>query len=174
MEKTCFKCGETKAIESFHKHSRMKDGRLNKCAACVVKDVAAWRSRNPSARDGEYEKALARGKRTRQRTQAEISEAATPERKLQTRRAVSAKHIHKKMAKDAAFDDELTDLVAGEAARLVQLRNAATGIKWSIDHIVPRNHQLACGLHIWSNLQVVPFAWNMSKGRATMDTFFPV
>lgn len=35
MAKTCVGCGETKSLELFPKHKKMKDGRLGKCKACV-------------------------------------------------------------------------------------------------------------------------------------------
>ena len=50
--KTCIRCNQNKAFEAFHKHKGMKDGRLNKCSECVVKDVAEWRRKNPSPTRG--------------------------------------------------------------------------------------------------------------------------
>lgn len=71
MEKTCFKCGVAKGLESFHKHKGMKDGRLNKCAACVVLDVAEWRLKKPDVRKIEWEKVRSK---TGQMTQAQYFE----------------------------------------------------------------------------------------------------
>lgn len=36
--RTCKKCGETKPLDSFHKHPTCVGGRLHKCKSCAVKD----------------------------------------------------------------------------------------------------------------------------------------
>jgi hypothetical protein len=38
-EKNCFVCNKTKLIECFYKHSKMKDGHLNKCIECTKKGI---------------------------------------------------------------------------------------------------------------------------------------
>lgn len=48
-----------------------------------------------------------------------------------------------------------------EAARLEE----ATGIEHHVDHEIPLNHPLVCGLHVHFNLRVIPAGPNMSKGN---------
>lgn len=44
--KICFKCGIEKPLDDFYKHSKMSDGRLNKCKECTKNDVHKYRSEN--------------------------------------------------------------------------------------------------------------------------------
>jgi hypothetical protein len=46
MLKRCFKCQCEKPLDDFYKHSRMGDGRLNKCKECTKKDVLEHRLAN--------------------------------------------------------------------------------------------------------------------------------
>jgi 5-methylcytosine-specific restriction endonuclease McrA len=68
-------------------------------------------------------------------------------------------------AKQARFSDELTLFVTKEAHTLRILRNKITGIEWHVDHVVPLKGKLVSGLHIWSNLAVIPKVDNLRKGN---------
>ena len=168
--KKCFKCEAERPLSDFHKHSGMKDGRLNKCKYCVVQDVAEWRNKNPDARKKEHARSRERkGHMTRQeyfnkRSFNKIGRLASSLKYAYKRRRLAEK----------MFQTELDDFVFEEAALLCKLREQATGFKWHIDHIVPMMHEKACGLNTAYNLQVVPASWNVRKGNRSMDEYFSI
>jgi len=45
-KKVCFKCKEEKSLMEYYRHTKMKDGHLNKCKACARKDVGEHREGN--------------------------------------------------------------------------------------------------------------------------------
>ena len=48
-----------------------------------------------------------------------------------------------------------------EARRLT----ASTGVKYEVDHIIPSNHPLVCGLHVETNLQIITEFENITKSN---------
>ena len=72
------------------------------------------------------------------------------------------RHIDRRK-RSVDFSKELTVLVNLEAKKLVKLRNALVGGKWSIDHIIPLIGKKVSGLHVWNNLQVIPLSENHRK-----------
>ena len=56
---------------------------------------------------------------------------------------------------NAFFMEEIYDLA--------QRRTKATGFKWHVDHIVPLQSRLVCGLHWEGNMQVIPAIENIKK-----------
>jgi hypothetical protein len=59
--------------------------------------------------------------------------------------------------------DEFTRLVEAEASRLAKARSLMFGFQWDVDHIAPLAGKEVCGLHIWSNLSVIPAVFNCRK-----------
>jgi len=87
----------------------------------------------------------------------------TPEREAQRQRDKA--NARATRAKQARFKDEFTELVVKEAHDLRKLRNLCTGIEWHVDHVIPLKGTDVCGLHIWSNLAVIPKVENLRKGN---------
>ena len=146
----------------------MKDGHLNKCAECVVKDVDAWRLKNPDARKKEHAKI-----REKQGFQTREEYLAKRKQNAKGRKYSSNMYAHKRRLKmNNKKPTELDELVFLEAMAVREARKALTGQDWHIDHIVPINHKSACGLHNAFNLQVVPASWNVKKKHTNMEHFF--
>ena len=87
----------------------------------------------------------------------------TPEREAQRQRDKANRRATR--AKQARVSDEFTQFVTAEAHDLRKLRNTSTTCEWHVDHIIPLKGKQACGLHIWSNLAVIPKKLNLSKGN---------
>lgn len=169
--KTCIRCGNEKSVELFHKHHRMRDGRLNKCAACVVECVNEWRQKNSGARRDEYMRGLGAKRRARG---LKFVRGAGVNQNPETKRLSSLKYQSKRRLQvmgRPVFESELDRLAFCEAKDLCERRHSATGVAWSIDHVVPLNHRIASGLHNAFNLQVVPSSWNSAKGNRHMRRY---
>ena len=165
--KKCFKCLCEKPLQSFHKHSGMKDGHLNKCAECVVKDVKKWRENNPEARKQEHARnRQKKGFGTREQYFARLKENAIGKKAS----AIKYSHKRRRVVENQTMS-EFDEFVIEEAAKLSKLREEATGIKWHIDHIIPLFHKEACGLNNAFNLQVVPATWNIAKNNRSMEQY---
>lgn len=87
----------------------------------------------------------------------------TPESKAEWARQKSNARCTR--AKQARFVDEFTKFVTKEAHDLRVRRNLLTGIEWHVDHIVPLKGVGVCGLHLWTNLRVIPKLLNLRKGN---------
>lgn len=52
-----------------------------------------------------------------------------------------------------------------EIYHLAKLRSKVTGIIWHVDHVIPLKGKLVCGLHVETNLNVIPGIENIRKNN---------
>lgn len=114
----------------------------------------------------EYWRALNKAAYIRKHGPLKRNMEHTPESRAQWARDKSNRRCSR--AKQARFVDELTQLVTIEAHDLRKKRNQLTGFDWHVDHILPLKGKTVSGLHIWSNLQVIPKIINLKKGNKEM------
>lgn len=94
-----------------------------------------------------------------------IMELRNPCRRIIKAREAAGRRNAAKLNATPPWFGELDEFVMREAADLCRLRELATGFAWQVDHMVPLQAKLACGLHCASNLQVIPARLNAIKGN---------
>jgi hypothetical protein len=52
-----------------------------------------------------------------------------------------------------------------EIYHLARLRSEATGFMWHVDHVIPLKGKNVCGLHVETNMQVIPWIENIRKSN---------
>jgi hypothetical protein len=168
--KTCKKCQQAKPLSSFSKNERYADGYVNWCKECHGEASAAWYEQNKERHklravewakaNPEAAKAIQKRHKdkTKERRAAQFAEWQKANRPK--RNAVNARRKAALLRATPAWADQdaITNIYA-EAMR----QQEETGIRKHVDHIVPLQSKIVCGLHAESNLQILDGAENESK-----------
>ena len=90
---------------------------------------------------------------------------ATEKYRLENKDKSAAKTSHRRAVQLRATPLWANQFIIGEAYHLAKLRGKVCGGKWHVDHIVPMNSKIVCGLHVEHNLRVIPGAENIRKSN---------
>lgn len=66
--------------------------------------------------------------------------------------------------------EELTNFVVQECYSLNILRKNIFNFDWHLDHMIPIQSKLVCGLHVWNNFQCIPQTMNSHKSNKLIYT----
>lgn len=145
----CNKCFKVKPLEDFYKDSAVKCGRRPDCKECK----RAYDKQN--------------GVKYRNRLGSLLSERKRQE-KRRNRAAYNARNKNRKCRAKKAMPTWLTSQQKDWIKSWYTMAKAMErdlGGKWHVDHIVPLQGDIVCGLHVPWNLQVLPAAENIKKGN---------
>ena len=186
--KTCSTCKTEKPRGEFHRNASAKDGLSYVCRVCAIAKTKAHRANNLEAVRA-YDRA--RGKlphrleanrkqyyAERPKHLARVKEYARahPERARKAKAAYKVRNPAKvtsdtrrrQIRKLNATPTWANQFFIEEIYELAQMRTRQkTGgvSEWQVDHIVPLQSKLVCGLHVEHNLQVIPAKQNLQKGN---------
>jgi hypothetical protein len=185
--KTCGICKSSKPASDFNRNASNKDGLHTYCRECAAARLKAWRTANADRvkeYTGEWRsvnaarmKATKAAHHARNKEQLNAKSAAWRRENRERSRAACAAWFAKNPARRAALQQKrnaaklrATPAWANEEAILSFYTSAnalgmLTGEWYHVDHIVPLQGKLVCGLHVENNLRVISATENLSKGN---------
>ena len=155
--KHCGNCGQTKPVREFSKLAKSSDGLQGYCKECSKLKNLEYRNARRNDLNAAH-RSRAEGQRDLRRNSSVTwrkNNADLVCQQAAKRRAVSRK----------ATPDWANTFFIKEAYRLAELRSKVTGFEWHVDHVVPLNSPIVCGLHCEHNLDVIPANMNLSKSN---------
>ena len=130
-----------------------------KCSSCKgVFSLLLSFNKDKARKDGYENKCKSCGKIKNKKWQKENRGLAQAKDRLKEIRKMSGNRVPHWLTE--------SDILAMKCIyQVAAMRNANSDIRWSVDHIIPLNGKTVSGLHVPSNLQVIPLSENLSKGR---------
>lgn len=177
--KTCTKCMSSLSLECFAKRSASKDGYCTRCKWCMsleakaqyvakreqrLADVLANYAAN---RDAKCEYGRTYYRKNRDACAERVVRYQSNKRKTDPEFATASRA---RVAKRRAGRLRATPAWANFAEikkfyRLADALTKQTGVRHEVDHVVPLQSPLVCGLHNQFNLQVLPLKKNRTKSN---------
>lgn len=171
--KVCSKCGISKRVTEYSKHSGQKSGLRPDCKECykltrrkhyeinknvILNKNKEWLLNNPDKKN-QYISTYISG------TRKEYLKSKR-EHLLPINRFYSAKHRFIKNRNTPLWANEF---VIKQIYLDCHLISEMTGIKHHVDHIIPLKGKKVSGLHVENNLRIIPASENLIKSSKLIE-----
>ena len=156
--------------KELHRATQKKWWEANKerLKESIARSRKAWRERN-AAKEIECKRRWSKNNRAvinswRARNKEKVASYA---RKYQTANrakgaAIAARYLAQKLSATPRWANHF---FIEEIYDLARRRTDCLGVKHHVDHIVPLQSKIVCGLHCEANLRVIPATTNIRKGN---------
>ena len=167
-----------KPLSEFHRNKNNPDGRTYSCRTCSSHRAATWYAENRE-RHGHKERAqpISREERllrdaVRSRIRRKKDKKYSQQQKARTLKwfrehpeFVARRNAQRRVRNNLACPSWADKDALAEVYRRAKELRSATGQRWHVDHVVPLNHKLVCGLHVGANLQIITAGANIEKAN---------
>ena len=152
--KQCTKCNETKPLTEFHTYKRTKDGKQYRCKSCAKVARKAYYKANKTT-------ALIRNKAWSGVNKTSIT--ASSEKYRQANKGAYTAYTTAYRARKLQATPSWADM---NVVKLIYLEAQSKNLH--VDHIIPLNSSIVCGLHCEDNLQLLtPFDNRVKSNKHT-------
>jgi glutaredoxin len=134
-------------FREYHKKNKVK----------LITRAAEWKKNNPDKARATYE-----AYRDRTKDKKRVADVKWRVENRDRHRAIRNK---RKALQRGAMPAFANPFLISEIYELASRRSSVTGIRWHVDHVVPLISKIVCGLHIETNLAVVPACENIAKSN---------
>ncbi len=172
VNNTCKRCGVAKTSNNCYRDTRTKSGFETNCKSC--KAEMKLKTFNPVAAKAYQVEYISRVE-NKQRHKVVCSAYAKANR--DKFRLANSNYYKRNPAKSAAKVANRKAIKLSATPKWANTKDIEViyekckrltkwlGVKHHVDHIVPLNSKLVCGLHVDDNLQIIPAIDNIIKGN---------
>lgn len=174
-QRTCASCGETKAIEDFHRDSRSTGGRRASCKTCRSESVKAWYYRN-----ADRQRARQRERAAENREQIRVDNRERYWRERDHRTDYAKRQAHERRARKFGVEVESGITIAALRERYgdrccycervmsfeLLFLGGERDDRATFEHVVPMSRG---GGHTWENVRLACWDCNRAKGKSQVD-----
>ena len=157
MSKNCTKCKEQLPLTSFSKDSSRSDGHSYMCKPCVKVKASNYYKSNK-------EQILAASKEYYESNRESVKDRHSKHFQDNREMYYAKTARWRKSVRNAAVpwsDKADIDRIYAVCRRISE----RTGVKHHVDHTIPLQGDNVCGLHVPSNLRIIPAKMNLQKGN---------
>ena len=158
--KTCIRCEETKEVSLFNKKTDSSDGYGSFCSQCQREKNKEYYQVNKERMKQQAAEYREENKEYYKEYFSKFAKKNRPKKNA----VASKRRSSKKQATPKWLTKQDLKLIEAKYA-IASWLSAVVGIQYHVDHIIPLNGVNVSGLHVPSNLSVIPAKDNIIKGN---------